>query len=65
MTEDDIRVFDENSTMLLRTMPGFLWSFYKELEIQGFSSNQALELTKEYLKTLLKNPIEEIDPEDA
>ena len=51
MTEDHIRDFDESSTEILRTIPGFLWSFHKELENQGFSGNQALELTKEYLRT--------------
>ena len=55
MTEDEIREFDEGVTGLLRTMPGFLWSFYESLENQGFSSGQALELTKEYLKLLLGN----------
>ena len=52
MGEDDIRKFDEGTTELLRTIPGFLWSFYKGLESEGFSPTQALELTKEYLKNL-------------
>ncbi len=52
MNENDIRKFDEDTTIILRTMPGFLWGFYKTLEDEGFSSVQALELTKEYLKTL-------------
>jgi hypothetical protein len=53
MTEDEIRGFDECSTALLRTIPGFLWSFYEELKTQGFSEDQSLTLTKEYLSTLM------------
>ncbi|MHA2279929.1 MAG: hypothetical protein ACXAC5_03510 [Promethearchaeota archaeon] len=49
MDEDLIRGFDEAGTALVRTMPGFLWSFYSALMKEGFTPEQALELTKCYL----------------
>lgn len=51
MNEDDIRAFDESATALVRTLPGFLWSFYTALCEEGFTESQALLLTAEYLKT--------------
>lgn len=47
--EKTIQDFDENSTMILRMLPGFLWSFYKALVDEGFTADQALELTKTQL----------------
>ncbi len=52
MDEDAIREFDEATTALVRTMPGFLWSFYAALMQEGFTPVQSLELTKEYLAKL-------------
>ena len=45
MNEDDIRQFDEGTTEIVRTIPGFLWAFYEALEKEGFSKVQALDLT--------------------
>lgn len=47
--EDMIRDFDESSTNLLRTYPGFLWSFYSKLLNEGFTADQATELTIAYM----------------
>jgi hypothetical protein len=49
---EDKHNFDEASTYLLDTMPGFLYSFYAKLIKEGFNPIQALELTKEQLKVL-------------
>jgi len=53
MTEDELRSFDENVTDVMRTIPGFLWSFHSLLCKEGFTESQALELTKEYLKSIV------------
>lgn len=54
VTENDIREFDEAMTGLVRTMPTLLWSMFIELQGQGFTESQALELTKEYIKAFCK-----------
>lgn len=47
---DQLRLFDEAATDLLRTVPGFLRSFFVKLVEEGFKEEQAMELTKEYMK---------------
>ena len=55
MDENDIRKFDEATTVLIRTLPGALWSFYKALVKEGFSEIQALQLTCEWMKGITKS----------
>ncbi len=49
MKENDLREFDECATAITRTMPSFLWNFYKALVNEGFTIEQSLELTKAYM----------------
>ena len=46
---DLVRGFDESTTMILRTIPGFLWSFYSSLIKEGFTPDQSMELTVQEL----------------
>ena len=46
---ETIRDFDEISTMILGTIPGFLWSFYSSLITEGFTPDQAMALTEQEL----------------
>jgi hypothetical protein len=53
MDEDDIRAYDEAITLLLRTVPTALHSFFVKVQEEGFSESQAMELTKCYMIQLM------------
>lgn len=59
MTEDELRKADEASTDVVRLLPIFLWSFFVELQEQGFSEQQAIHLTTEYMKSAVSVKKEE------
>ena len=46
---ESVRDFDESSTIVLGTIPGFLWSFYRALITEGFTPDQAMMLTVQEL----------------
>lgn len=52
MLDKDVNAWDEATTSLLRTIPGFLWSFFKSLVDEGFTREEALNLTTTYLISL-------------
>ena len=53
MNEKDISEFDQAATDMLRTFPGMLFSYYKQLMEEGFTEHQAFDLTRDYQGALI------------
>jgi len=56
MDEKIIHNMDEFFTLMSRTLPGGLHSFYTKLIEEGFREDQAIYFTTEWMRTLITSP---------
>ena len=49
MSEKDVADFDQAMTSLMRLLPPSLWQLYEALKTQGFSHEDAMRLTSDWL----------------
>ena len=54
MKEQDVAKLDQLTTDICRTYPNMLFSFYKSLESEGFSENQAFQLTLKWFEGMIR-----------
>ena len=53
MTPEELAKFDQEMKEISKTMPALWWSIYKECFNEGFSSDQAMDLLKTFMMSLL------------
>jgi hypothetical protein len=53
MNPDEIRKYDESSTLITDTIPPMLWNFFTKCKDEGFASSEALTLTAQFLNSMI------------
>lgn len=53
MLDDNVRAeFDQQRATIIETIPPLLWGFFNRCKEQGFTEEQAFDLTKEELRCI-------------
>ena len=53
MNPDELAKFEQEMKEISKTMPALWWSIYKECLDEGFNPNQAMDLLKTFIMSLL------------